>query len=69
MEQIFKLELYSYSGDIVSEEDIFTALKKVETMSVKPGVPVGILTSDTRDNWAEAYSLLIKGQLFNNLYK
>lgn len=57
---IFKLELYSYSGDIVSEDDIFTALKKVVSMSEKPGVPVGILTSDTRDNWAEAYSLLVK---------
>ena len=61
MEQIFKLELWSYSGDTASEEDIFTALKKVVSMSEKPGVPVGILTSDTRDNWAEAYSCLTKG--------
>lgn len=57
---VYKLELWTYSSETVSEEDIYTALKKVVSMSEKPGVPVGILTSDTRDNWAEAYSLLIK---------
>ncbi|KAJ8681333.1 hypothetical protein QAD02_017120 [Eretmocerus hayati] len=53
--QIFKLDLTN-----INENELIETVKDVAKRSLTPGKPVGLLTSNNRDAWAEAHSKLRK---------
>ncbi|XP_060802455.1 carnitine O-acetyltransferase isoform X2 [Amyelois transitella] len=58
---IFRLDLWGNDKVILSEEQIVQQLQKIIELSKEStDVAVGILTSENRDTWAEAYRLLSK---------
>ncbi|KAI4464457.1 carnitine o-acyltransferase [Holotrichia oblita] len=56
----FKVELFGNNGEVISEKQLFNQLQTILEQSVTPAAPIGILTTDHRDNWGKAYQLLIK---------
>lgn len=58
---IFHVDLWGNDNQILNEEQIVEQLMKVMELSKSPtNESIGILTSDNRDNWANAYDLLSK---------
>lgn len=55
------MEVITADNGIPSFNQILSQLMYVTKSSEDLGLPVGILTSDNRDNWAEAYKLLSRG--------
>lgn len=50
----------------LNERDLFTQLQKIRKMTDSEEErlpPIGVLTSDGRTEWAEARSVLVKGQM------
>lgn len=56
----FKVCVYDNNGEILKPEKIFGQLKAVLNASPKPAEPVGILTSEHRDTWAQVYKNLVE---------
>lgn len=56
--QFFKLRVVDGNG-ILNESNLVAALKDVSDRSCAPGKPVGILTGNDRDTWAEDSSTLL----------
>jgi len=59
--QFFKVSVLDNYDKILSPGKILAQLKTVVKASQKPVEPVGILTSEHRDTWAEVYRDLVKG--------
>lgn len=62
----FKVPAYDNNGEILKPEKIFGQLKAVINSSPKVAEPVGILTSEHRDTWAQVYKELVKDQTNRN---
>lgn len=57
--QFFKLQVYGEAGELLSVDQIQTALEQILSLaSSEPGPGLGILTSNSRDDWAVDFSLL-----------
>ena len=63
--QFFKMPVFSPAGAALPESQLLGGLKYIlglsERAGGRPGPPIGLLSSDNRDNWAEAHRLLLEG--------
>ncbi|XP_045459314.1 carnitine O-acetyltransferase-like [Melitaea cinxia] len=58
---IFHVDIWGNDGKRLNEDQIVQILQKVVDSSQSPATdPIGILTSENRDNWAKAYQILSK---------
>lgn len=57
--QFYKLPVYNKAGDILNVDVLAKQLKNI-TNNNDFGLPIGLLSTDNRDNWAQAYDQLIK---------
>jgi hypothetical protein len=48
-------------GQLLNVTEIVSALQEIVEQSEEMGPPVGILTTDNRNNWGKAYQDLILG--------
>jgi len=55
---IFQLNVLTDSGACYSDQQLFSALQLIQEITEHDATPVGVLTSDNRDNWSQAYQLL-----------
>lgn len=56
------MDLWGADGVILNEEQIVNNLKDIIKESSQPAAePVGVLTSEHRDTWGQAYNSLIQG--------
>nr|XP_022914216.1 carnitine O-acetyltransferase-like isoform X1 [Onthophagus taurus] len=56
----FKVHLFGDNNQLISENQLLQQLHDIMEQSVATAPPIGILTSDSRDNWGKAYQQLIK---------
>ncbi|KAH8376863.1 hypothetical protein KR093_001780, partial [Drosophila rubida] len=56
----YKMGLYDSDGNLLSSATLAKQLEEIRDAESSVGIPYGILTTDTRDNWAEAYGQLMK---------
>ncbi|KRT83273.1 hypothetical protein AMK59_3062, partial [Oryctes borbonicus] len=56
--QFFKIEVFGNDGKVISEKQLFAQLERVLEESQTAAPPIGILTTDHRDNWGKSYQLL-----------
>lgn len=61
MFQFFKLSTTDDNEHALSAEDYYDNLLDIVENSLDKDIPVGILTSENRDVWAESYQLLEEG--------
>ncbi len=63
--KIFSLPVLNQNGDaLLSRSEIFTNLKNlIQNTKSTDNDGLGILTSENRDTWADAYEILTKGSL------
>ncbi|KAH8345402.1 hypothetical protein KR067_004144, partial [Drosophila pandora] len=54
----YKLNIYNSMGELIAADNLAEELKNIIANELKLGVPYGILSTDSRDNWAEAYEHL-----------
>ena len=64
--QFFKMTVFSPEGHALPEPQLLGSLKYIVELSHridggKPGPPIGLLSSDNRDNWSDAHQLLLDG--------
>lgn len=56
----FRLNVLSDDNNILNTEDIYDNLVAIVENSLEKTLPIGILTSENRDTWAECYHILEK---------
>ncbi|XP_073822741.1 carnitine O-Acetyl-Transferase isoform X1 [Musca autumnalis] len=56
----FKLPVYNKNGEIINAKVLAEQLQQIANSESKLGTPIGLLTTDSRDNWAAAYAELMK---------
>ncbi|XP_017046635.1 carnitine O-acetyltransferase isoform X2 [Drosophila ficusphila] len=54
----YQLKIYDKEGKLIAAPRLAAQLEDITSKETKVGVPFGILTTDSRDNWAEAYEIL-----------
>ncbi|XP_033165213.1 carnitine O-acetyltransferase isoform X2 [Drosophila mauritiana] len=54
----YQLKIYSKEGKLIAAPCLAAQLENILLKETQVGVPYGILTTDSRDNWAEAYEYL-----------
>ncbi|XP_017109311.2 carnitine O-acetyltransferase-like [Drosophila bipectinata] len=54
----YKLHIYDSNGELIATDSLAEELKNIIAKEPKFGVPYGVLSTDSRDNWAEAYEHL-----------
>ncbi|XP_017073686.1 carnitine O-acetyltransferase isoform X1 [Drosophila eugracilis] len=54
----YQLKIYSKEGKLIAAPILAAQLENILSKETQVGVPFGILTTDSRDNWAEAYEYL-----------
>lgn len=54
----YQLKIYDKEGKLIIAPCLAVQLEEIMAKEKEPGVPYGILTTDSRDNWAEAYEHL-----------
>ncbi|RZF35631.1 hypothetical protein LSTR_LSTR008602 [Laodelphax striatellus] len=54
----FKLDVVTAEGTAVDSKQLAQSFKRILELSRKPAEPIGILTSNDRDSWSDAYALL-----------
>ncbi|KAH8272206.1 hypothetical protein KR018_011731, partial [Drosophila ironensis] len=54
----YKLRIYNSKGKLISSDYLAAQLEEILTKESTPGIPYGILSTDSRDNWAQAYENL-----------
>ena len=62
--QFFKMPVFSPEGNALPESQLLGNLKYILQLSDRigePGPPIGLLSSDNRDNWADAHRILLEG--------
>lgn len=66
-QQFFQLEVYNSDGSRLTESQIHSQLLRIRSQSWKTDKePVGILTSEHRHTWGQAYNRLLTGRAQNN---
>lgn len=60
--QFFKLEVINRNGEVPSLSQLISHLEIILLESNEVGPPVGVLSTENRDNWYKAYAELIKGK-------
>lgn len=61
--QFFQLEVYNSDGSRMTESQIHSQLLRIRSQSWKTDKePMGILTSEHRHTWGEAYNRLLRGE-------
>lgn len=61
-QQFFQLEVYNSDGSRLTESQIHSQLQRIRSQSWKTDKePVGILTSEHRHTWGQAYNRLLTG--------
>ncbi|EDW97707.1 carnitine O-acetyltransferase [Drosophila yakuba] len=58
LNHFYQLKIYDKEGKLISAPCLAAQLEKIMAKETERGVPYGILTTDSRDNWAEAYEHL-----------
>lgn len=58
----FAVDVYGKDQRPLNVDQIYSQLQSVMEQSQETGVPVGILTTEHRDTWAQAYSALTKSK-------
>lgn len=61
LRQFFKLYTGFESGNTLTVEDLYDNLLAIVEESLEKTVPVGILSAENRDTWADCYQILEKG--------
>ncbi len=61
MFQFFKLNVYYDDRNTLTVEDLYDNMLSMVESSLEKEVPVGLLTADNRDTWAESYQILERG--------
>lgn len=62
--QFFQLDVYNSDGTPLTESQIHTQLLRIRSQSWKTDKePMGILTSEHRHTWGQAYNRLLRGTL------
>ncbi|XP_004519313.1 carnitine O-acetyltransferase isoform X1 [Ceratitis capitata] len=56
----YKVPIFNNNGVALHPDVLLTLFKKIIATETKKGIEFGVLTTDTRDNWAQAYEELIK---------
>ncbi|XP_065358406.1 carnitine O-acetyltransferase isoform X3 [Calliphora vicina] len=56
----FKLPVYDKNGQILNAKVLAQQLQQIGKSETQAGLPIGLLSTDSRDNWAAAYAELIK---------
>ncbi|XP_013101090.2 carnitine O-acetyltransferase isoform X2 [Stomoxys calcitrans] len=56
----YKLPVYNKHGNILNAKILGEQLKRIAETETSLGTPIGILTTDQRENWAQAYMELSK---------
>ncbi|CAH1109108.1 unnamed protein product [Psylliodes chrysocephalus] len=56
----FRLDILNKNGELPSENELIDELSIIITKSEDPGPSIGVLTSENRDTWSQAYAELIK---------
>lgn len=64
--QFFKLRVLADDQSILNVEDIYDNLLAIVESSLEKVIPVGILTSEHRDTWAQSYQILEKGEFISD---
>lgn len=65
--QFFQLEIYNSDGSRLTESQIHSQLMRIRSQSWKTDKePVGILTSEHRHTWGQAYNRLLTGRSQGN---
>ena len=62
--QFFKMPVFSPEGNALPESQLLGNLKYILQLSDRigqAGPPIGLLSSDNRDNWADSYRILLEG--------
>lgn len=54
------MPIFNNNGVALHPDVLLTLFKKIIATETKKGIEFGVLTTDTRDNWAQAYEELIK---------
>ncbi|XP_016938097.4 carnitine O-acetyltransferase isoform X1 [Drosophila suzukii] len=54
----YQLKIYNKEGKLIAAPYLAAQLENIMLKETTVGVPYGILTTDSRDNWAEAYEYL-----------
>ncbi|XP_036674716.3 carnitine O-acetyltransferase [Drosophila suzukii] len=54
----YQLKIYDKEGKLIIAPCLAVQLEEIMSKETKLGIPYGILTTDSRDNWAEAYEHL-----------
>jgi len=65
----FKMAVFSPEGNALPESQLLGNLKYIRLLADgimagrigRPGPPIGLLSSDNRDNWADSYQVLLEG--------
>lgn len=52
--------MYNKDGQIVNAKVLAKQIEQIYNSEKQCGIPIGILSTDNRDNWANAYAELIK---------
>lgn len=64
--QFFKLDVVTSEGAVLSLNQLRSFLQLILNESSEMAPPVGILTTENRDNWYSAYKQLTKGNVGAN---
>ncbi|XP_037828590.1 LOW QUALITY PROTEIN: carnitine O-acetyltransferase-like [Lucilia sericata] len=56
----FKLPVYDKNGKILNAKVLSQQLQQIANSEKQNGLPIGLLSTDSRDNWAAAYAELMK---------
>uniref|UniRef100_A0A1Y1JZM6 Choline/carnitine acyltransferase domain-containing protein n=4 Tax=Photinus pyralis TaxID=7054 RepID=A0A1Y1JZM6_PHOPY len=57
--QFFKLKLF-HNSQLIGERQLLKHLHSITSQPLEPGIPIGILTTEQRDKWAQTYEELTK---------
>lgn len=63
--QFFKLETYYTDGQPLTVDDLYDNLLSIVEESIDRDTPVGVLSSENRDVWAQCYQILEEGKFFH----
>lgn len=66
LSQFFKLHTCYKGGNTLTIEDLYDNLLAIVEASLEKTIPVGILSAENRDTWAECYQILQKGIAYNS---
>lgn len=63
------MPVYNKNGEILNAKILSQQLQQIANSDKQAGIPVGLLSTDSRDNWASAYAELMKSSKNANSIK